>query len=90
MESPSNIPYRTGVNLGNEAMLQVASRANVVGVKDCSADATQSFDLLRRRPLGFLVLTGEDSCYYGALAHGADFLPRHMSRRVPLPPYETD
>jgi len=67
-----NIPYRTGVNLGNEAMLQLANRANIVGVKDCSADAAQSFDLLRRRPPGFSVLTGEDADYYGALAHGAD------------------
>lgn len=67
-----NIPYRTGVNLGNEAMLQLATRANIVGVKDCSADAAQSFDLLRSRPPGFSVLTGEDALYYGALVHGAD------------------
>jgi 4-hydroxy-tetrahydrodipicolinate synthase len=67
-----NIPYRTGVNLGNEVMLQLADRANIVGVKDCSADAAQSFDLLRRRPPGFAVLTGEDALYYGALVHGAD------------------
>lgn len=67
-----NIPYRTGVNLGNEAMLRLAERANIVGVKDCSADATQSFDLLRRRPPGFAVLTGEDTLFYGALTQGAD------------------
>jgi len=67
-----NIPYRTGVNLGNEAMLQLAERANIVGVKDCSADAAQSFDLLRRRPAGFAVLTGEDALFYGALTHGAN------------------
>ncbi|HZE11719.1 MAG TPA: 4-hydroxy-tetrahydrodipicolinate synthase [Burkholderiales bacterium] len=67
-----NIPYRTGVNMGNETMLQLAGRANIVGVKDCSADASQSFDLLRRRPPGFAVLTGEDALYYGTLTHGAD------------------
>jgi 4-hydroxy-tetrahydrodipicolinate synthase len=67
-----NIPYRTGVNLGNEAMLELAGRSNIVGVKDCSADAAQSFELQRRRPPGFAVLTGEDSLYYGALTQGAD------------------
>lgn len=67
-----NIPYRTGVNLGNETMLRLAERANIVGVKDCCADAAQSFDLLRRRPPGFAVLTGEDALYYSALTHGAD------------------
>jgi 4-hydroxy-tetrahydrodipicolinate synthase len=67
-----NIPYRTGVNMANETMLQLAERANIVGVKDCSADAAQSFDLLRRRPPGFAVLTGEDAFYYGVLTQGAD------------------
>jgi 4-hydroxy-tetrahydrodipicolinate synthase len=67
-----NIPYRTGVNLGNETLLRLAELPAIIGVKDCSADAAQSFDLLRRRPAGFAVLTGEDALFYGALAHGAD------------------
>lgn len=67
-----NIPYRTGVNLGNEAMLQLAGHANIVGVKDCCADAAQSFDLLCRKPEGFAVLTGEDALFYTALVQGAD------------------
>ena len=67
-----NIPYRTGVNLGNETMLRLAECANIVGVKDCSADPAQSFDLLRQRPPCFAVLTGEDALFYGALTQGAD------------------
>jgi 4-hydroxy-tetrahydrodipicolinate synthase len=67
-----NIPYRTGVNLGNETMLRLAALPNIVGVKDCCADATQSFDLLRDRPGGFSVLTGEDALFYTALTQGAD------------------
>ncbi len=67
-----NIPYRTGVNLTNDTLLALAEHPRIVGLKDCSADAAQSFDLLRRRPPGFAVLTGEDAGYYGALVHGAD------------------
>jgi 4-hydroxy-tetrahydrodipicolinate synthase len=67
-----NIPYRTGVNLLNETMLRLAEHPNIVGVKDCSADASQSFDLLRDRPAGFAVLTGEDALFYTALTQGAD------------------
>lgn len=67
-----NIPYRTGVNIVNETLLRLADLPNVVGVKDCCVDAAQSFDLLRRRPPGFAVLTGEDALFFGALAHGAD------------------
>jgi 4-hydroxy-tetrahydrodipicolinate synthase len=67
-----NIPYRTGVNLGNDTMLRLAERGNITGVKDCCADAAQSFDLLRTRPPGFAVMTGEDALFYQALTQGAD------------------
>jgi 4-hydroxy-tetrahydrodipicolinate synthase len=67
-----NIPYRTGVNLGNETMLRLAEMPNIVGVKDCCADAAQSFDLLRDRPAGFSVMTGEDALFHTALTQGAD------------------
>jgi len=67
-----NIPYRTGVNLGNPAMLQLAGHPNIVGCKDCCADRDQSLELLRRRPQNFAVLTGEDAQCHEALVDGAD------------------
>jgi 4-hydroxy-tetrahydrodipicolinate synthase len=67
-----NIPYRTGVNLGNETLLTLAGHPNIAGLKDCCADRAQSIDLLRRRPAGFRILTGEDAQYYEALTDGAD------------------
>jgi 4-hydroxy-tetrahydrodipicolinate synthase len=67
-----NIPYRTGVNLANDTLLQLAELPNIVGVKDSSGDLAQSLDLLRRRPKGFAVMTGEDAYLYTLLAHGAD------------------
>ena len=67
-----NIPYRTSVNLDNETLLRLAEHPNIVGLKDCCADRAQSIDLLRRRPAGFRVLTGEDAQYYEALGDGAD------------------
>lgn len=67
-----NIPYRTGVNMANETLLRLAALPNIVGVKDCCADPAQSFDLLRARPRGFAVLTGEDALFYSALTQGAD------------------
>ena len=67
-----NIPYRTGVNMHNETMLRLSEYDNIVGVKDCCADPAQSLDLLRHRPPGFAVLTGEDASFHAALAQGAD------------------
>jgi 4-hydroxy-tetrahydrodipicolinate synthase len=67
-----NIPYRTGVNLANDTLLRLAEFDKIVGIKDCCAVHEQSFDLLRRRPPGFSVLTGEDALFFSAIAHGAD------------------
>lgn len=67
-----NIPYRTGVNLTNETLLRLAEIPNLIGLKDCCADAAQSFDLLRHKPADFAVLTGEDALFYTALTQGAE------------------
>ena len=67
-----NIPYRTGVNLANDTLLRLAELPNIVGVKDCCADQVQSFDLMRARPDGFAVMTGEDALLYAALTQGGD------------------
>lgn len=67
-----NIPYRTGVNIATETLLALAEVPNIAGVKDSSGLIAQSLDLLRQRPPGFAVLTGEDAFFYTMLAHGGD------------------
>ena len=67
-----NIPYRTSVNLANETLLRLAELPNIVGVKDSSGNLAQSLELLRLRPKGFAVLTGDDPLLYTMLAHGGD------------------
>jgi 4-hydroxy-tetrahydrodipicolinate synthase len=67
-----NIPYRTSVNLTNQTLLRLAEHPNIVGLKDCGANREQSIALLRDRPKGFRVLTGEDAQYLEALSDGAD------------------
>ncbi|MDE5441380.1 4-hydroxy-tetrahydrodipicolinate synthase [Bradyrhizobium sp. CSA207] len=67
-----NIPYRTSVNITNQTLLRLAEHPNIVGLKDCGASREQSIALLRDRPQGFRVLTGEDANYHEALCDGAD------------------
>ena len=67
-----NIPYRASVNLETDTLLELARHPNIVGMKDCGANRAQSIELLRRRPAGFRVLTGEDALYFEALTDGAD------------------
>jgi 4-hydroxy-tetrahydrodipicolinate synthase len=67
-----NIPYRSAVAMTNETLLALAEHPNIVGLKDCCADRAQTIELIRHRPAGFRVLTGEDAQYHDALTDGAD------------------
>jgi len=67
-----NIPYRTGVNLTNDTLLELADVPNIVGAKDSSGSIAQSLDLLARRPENFSVLTGEDHLFFTMLSNGAE------------------
>ena len=53
-------------------MLRLAEHPNIVGVKDCAANAEQATDLISNRPQGFAVLTGEGDLFHNALMQGAD------------------
>ena len=67
-----NIPYRTGVNLSNDTLLELARQSNIVGVKDSCGKIKQSLSLLGAKPDDFAVLTGEDLLFYTTLVNGGD------------------
>jgi 4-hydroxy-tetrahydrodipicolinate synthase len=67
-----NIPYRTGVNMTNDCLLELVQLDNVLLLKDCCADLIQSSEFIQRKPSRFSVLTGEDKQFLEALEAGAD------------------
>ena len=67
-----NVPYRTGVNLANDALLEIAATSpNVRAVKDSCGNIVQSLDLLQQAPDDLSVLTGEDHLFFTSLVNGA-------------------
>jgi 4-hydroxy-tetrahydrodipicolinate synthase len=67
-----NIPYRTGVNLSNDSVLELSKIPNIKGIKDSCANLAQTVELLRRKPPAFSVMAGEDAMFYTTLALGGD------------------
>jgi len=56
-----NVPPRTGSNMTAETTLRLARDFdNIVAVKEASGDFEQALVLLRDKPDGFLVISGED------------------------------
>src|SRR5688572_11675261 len=79
-----NVPGRTGVNMTAETTIRIAREVpNVVGVKEASANMEQILQILRDRPKGFLVLSGDDAWTLAMMALGADGVVSVASNEVP-------
>jgi 4-hydroxy-tetrahydrodipicolinate synthase len=79
-----NVPGRTGVNMTAATTLQIAREVpNVIGIKEASGMLEQILQILRDRPTGFLVLSGDDAWTLPLLAVGADGVISVASNEVP-------
>jgi 4-hydroxy-tetrahydrodipicolinate synthase len=78
-----NVPGRTAVNLKPDTALRLARHPNCLAIKEASGDLRQAVDLIRGRPEGFAVLSGEDWLALGIIASGGDGLISVVSNEVP-------
>ena len=79
-----NVPGRTAVNINAETTLRLAHEcANIVAVKEASGNVSQIMEILRGRPAGFRVLSGDDALALPLIALGADGLVSVASNEVP-------
>ena len=66
-----NIPGRTRVNITTDTLMRLAENG-VAGVKEASGSMSQIMEVLRRRPKGFEVLSGDDALTLAMMSMGAD------------------
>lgn len=66
-----SMPDLTGIAIAPDTIAQLSRHANIVGVKDSSADIVNFAETLRLVPADFAVLTGNGPLFYAALAAGA-------------------
>ncbi len=78
-----NVPSRTGCNLDVETVLRLAEIPNIIGVKEASGNLEQIMEILRRRPQGFLVLSGDDAWTLPILALGGDGVISVVANEAP-------
>lgn len=79
-----NVPGRTGLNMTAETTLRMAREIpNIIGVKEASGNMEQILTILRDRPKGFLVLSGDDAWTLPLLGAGADGVVSVASNEVP-------
>ena len=79
-----NVPGRTGVNLTAETTLTLAHECpNIIGIKEASGNLQQVMEILRNRPTGFRVISGDDALTYPMLTLGADGVISVMANALP-------
>ena len=79
-----NVPGRTSSNITPETTLKLARDCeNIVATKEASGNLSQIMAILRERPAGFRVLSGDDAITLPMLALGADGLISVASNEAP-------
>jgi 4-hydroxy-tetrahydrodipicolinate synthase len=78
-----NVPGRTGSNIDLKTQLRLAQHPNIVGVKEASGSLPQVMELLRDRPAGFEVLSGDDANTVAFMALGAEGVISVAANQVP-------
>ena len=79
-----NVPGRTSSNLAAQTTLRLARDCeNVVAVKEASGNLSQIMEILRERPAGFSVLSGDDAVTLPLIALGAEGIVSVASNEIP-------
>lgn len=78
-----NVPGRTGSNIDAKTMLRLAGHGNIRAVKEASGSLAQIMELLRDRPEGFQVLSGDDAFTLAVMAHGGEGVISVCANQVP-------
>jgi len=79
-----NVPGRTSSNITAETTLKLARDCeNIVATKEASGNLAQIMAILRERPEGFRVLSGDDAVTLPLIALGADGLVSVASNEAP-------
>jgi 4-hydroxy-tetrahydrodipicolinate synthase len=67
-----NVPGRTGSNMLPSTTLKLAEISNIVAVKEASGNMEQIMEIIRLKPEGFVVLSGDDALTMPLIAAGAN------------------
>ncbi len=79
-----NVPGRTSSNVAPETALRLAREFdNVIAIKEASGDLDQMGQLVKNKPEGFLVLSGDDNLVVPQMSIGADGVISVIANALP-------
>jgi 4-hydroxy-tetrahydrodipicolinate synthase len=79
-----NVPSRTASNISAGTTLKLAAKFdNIVATKEASGNFSQVMEIIRNRPKGFAVLSGDDAATLPLISIGADGLVSVCANEMP-------
>jgi 4-hydroxy-tetrahydrodipicolinate synthase len=79
-----NVPSRTASNISAETTLKLAVKFdNIVATKEASGNFSQVMEIIKNRPRGFKVFSGDDAATLPLISIGADGLVSVCSNEMP-------
>lgn len=78
-----NVPGRTASNIEARTALELARIPGIVAIKEASANLAQISEILRDRPAGFSVLSGDDAMTLAVMALGGEGVISVTSNATP-------
>ena len=79
-----NVPSRTGMNVTGETQVRIAKECkNIFATKEASGDFAQINYILKNKPAGFMVLSGDDPITLQMIAAGAEGLISVVANAYP-------
>lgn len=80
-----NVPGRTGSNMAAETTVKLAQDfSNIIAVKEASGNLVQIMDILRSKPSGFQVISGDDALTLPMIALGGCGVISVVANALPL------
>jgi 4-hydroxy-tetrahydrodipicolinate synthase len=78
-----NVPGRTGSNIEAKTTIELAGMKGMHAVKEASGNLNQISDVIRGRPKGFVVLSGDDELTLPVMALGGEGIISVVSNATP-------
>jgi 4-hydroxy-tetrahydrodipicolinate synthase len=78
-----NVPGRTASNVEARTTLALAEHPRIVAIKEASGNLAQVTEILRNRPAGFSVLSGDDAMTLAIMAVGGEGVISVVSNATP-------
>jgi 4-hydroxy-tetrahydrodipicolinate synthase len=80
-----NVPGRTSANISAETTLKLAEDfRNIIGIKEASGNQMQIMEIIKDRPQGFLVISGDDALTLPMISLGAEGVISVVANAFPL------